>query len=373
MRIGERTISRGGAGSGGGSEPYVIAELGVNHDGSVDRAIELVDAAAMAGCDAVKLQLFRAELLMSGQSRLAEYQRRAGESDPRQMLRRLELSVHQMGPVVKRARLRGLHAIVTVFSVELVPEAELLAWDAYKTASPDVVHRPLLEALAATGRPMIVSTGAATADEVARALGWLDAAGAADRLALLQCVSCYPVKPALAAVEGMGELGELFAGPIGYSDHTAVEPTASRAVLMGAAVLEKHMTLDKTLPGPDHAASLEPEAMGRYVRAARRAWRLRQENAEYAGKIAAILAGPRGRKRVLDCELDVRSASRQSIVAAREIEAGSVLRREDLTFKRPGTGLEPWRLREVVGRRAVRGVEADRPLVAEDVGPEIDR
>lgn len=360
MKIGQRAVTRGG-------EPYVIAELGVNHDGSVDRALLLVDAAAEAGCDAVKLQLFEADLLMSGASRLAAYQERAGESDPREMLRRLQLSVHQMGPVVKRARLRGLHAIVTVFSVELVQRAELLDWDAYKTASPDVVHRPLLERLAVTGRPMIVSTGAATADEVRRAVGWLQAAGAADRLALLQCVSSYPVHVREASVEAMGELGEIFHGPIGYSDHTSGEPTASRAVLMGAAVLEKHLTLDRTLAGPDHAASLEPDGLRRYVRAARRAWRLRQENAEYAGKIAAILAGPRGRKRVLDCELDVRSASRQSIVAARALAAGQTITSDDLTFMRPGTGLEPWRTPEVIGRHAARAIDAGELIALADL------
>jgi len=137
--------------------PYIIAEIGVNHDGSADRALELVDAAAWAGADAVKLQLFRADLLMSRAARLAEYQRAAGEADPIDMLRRLELSFDEMERIGARAHENGLHAIVSVFSVELVPEAERLPWDAYKTASPDIIHKPLLDALAATRRPLIVS------------------------------------------------------------------------------------------------------------------------------------------------------------------------------------------------------------------------
>lgn len=357
MQISGRPIGPGG-------EPYIIAEIGVNHDGSVDRALRLVEAAAAAGCDAVKLQLFRADLLMSGAARLAQYQAQAGETDPLAMLRRLELRVAQMGPIVQRAHARGLHAIVTVFSLELLEEALRLPWDALKTASPDIIHRPLLEALAATGRPLIVSTGASTAMEVRRALEWLRPAH--DRLALLQCVSCYPTPPEEAAMEAMGDLATMFDGPIGYSDHTPLADSSRRAVLMGACVLEKHITLDRSLPGPDHAASLEPPALARYVREARRARRLAADYPHYARRIAALVR--RGTKLVLERERDVRTVSRQSIVARSDLPAGHTLRREDLTFKRPGTGLEPFRLEEVLGRRLARPVRADRPLVEDDLG-----
>lgn len=361
MKIGPREI-------GPGAPVYIIAELGVNHDGSAERAMELVEAAAGAGADAIKLQLFRTDLLMSRAAKLAAYQRAAGERDPVSMLRRLELPVEEMGPLVARAHGLGMGAIVTVFSVELVAAAQGLAWDAYKTASPDVTNRPLLAALMATGRPLIVSTGAAEADEVARAVGWLE--GAAGRLALLQCVSCYPTAAADAAVGAMAALRGSggFAGPVGYSDHTAEVDTGAVAAELGACILEKHFTYDRRTAGPDHAASLEPAEFRAYAELARDASLLRLR----LGEGAPSKPDPRWgdpHKRVLACERDVRAVSRQSVVARRAIGAGEVLRREDLTVKRPGTGVPPWRLEEVVGRRAARAVEADMPLNEDDLGP----
>lgn len=353
MRIRHREI-------GPDRDPFVIAEIGVNHDGRLDRALVLTEIAAEAGCDAVKLQFFRADLLMSGASTLAAYQARAGETDPHAMLRRLELGADRLARVVEHAHAAGLAAIVTCFSVELVAEAEPLGFDAFKTASPDIVHKPLLDALVATGRPLIVSTGASTLDEIERALGWL--APAQDRLALLQCVSCYPTQPKDAAIEAMADLARVFPGPVGYSDHTAGPETAVKATLQGACVLEKHITLDRTLEGPDHAASLEPPALRRYVKDAARGFRMRAQYPEYQPKIDARVR-EMGRKTVLECERDVRAVSRQSIVVRRALPAGHVLAADDLTFKRPGVGLEPWRVTEVLGRRLTRAVPADQPLL----------
>ncbi len=357
MQIGRRTIADH-------REPYVIAEIGVNHDGELAKALLLCDIAAEAGCEAVKLQCFEAERLMSRASRLAKYQETAGETDPLAMLRRLELSLDRMARVIDHAHAAGLHAIVTVFSLELVAPAAQLPWDAFKTASPDVVHKPLLDALAATGRPLIVSTGAADRDEVRRALNWL--APAHDRLALLQCVSCYPCKPEDAALEAMSDLRTLFPGPVGYSDHTPGPETASKAVLLGASVLEKHITLDRTLAGPDHAASLEPPSLRRYVKEAANAFRVRHENPDYRAKLDAHAAA-QGRKVVLPCEADVRSVSRQSIVLARPLAAGEAITRDALTFKRPGTGLLPFEIERVLGRRAARALDADVPLTESDL------
>jgi N-acetylneuraminate synthase/N,N'-diacetyllegionaminate synthase len=359
MRIGTRQI-------GDGAPVYVIAEIGVNHDGSPMHARGLDEAAAAAGADAVKFQLFRADLLMSRASRLAAYQESAGESDPFSMLRRLELSAAQMSPLVDAAHALGLHAIVTVFSVELVPEAQRLPWDAYKTASPDLVHRPLLDALAATGKPLIVSTGAAEFAEVRRAVEWL--APARERLAVLQCVSSYPTRAEDAAIRGMEALRELpgLRGRIGYSDHTSEVDTGDLAADAGACVLERHLTYDKGAAGPDHAASLDPGEFRRYAELARDAWTLRQR----VGTEGPTAADPRlGEpvKRVQDCERDVRTVSRQSIVARRAIGSGATLMAEDLTFKRPGTGIAPWRLAELVGRRAAWAIEADMPLTEGDI------
>lgn len=351
MKIGEREI-------GEGRGVYVIAEIGVNHDGAPGKALELVDAAAAAGADAVKLQYFQTDLLMSKSAKLAAYQRAAGESDPIAMLRRLELRLEQMAAIVTRARAAGLHAIVTVFSTELVERAETLAWDAYKTASPDIVHRPLLERLARTGKPLIVSTGAAKAEEVATAAGWLRSWNAVGRVATLQCVSSYPTPMEEAELGGIGALQVLTSGPVGYSDHTPGEETGAMAVRMGATLLEKHLTYSRQAKGPDHSASLEPDGLKRYVglaRAAAESW-----------ERPAIPAAQRI-KRVLPIEEDVRRVSRQSVVATRALAAGTVLAESDLTIKRPGTGIPAADLVKVPGKRVVRAIEADCVIAWEDV------
>ena len=208
--IGERAI-------GAGHPPYVIAELGVNHDGDPAKALELVRIAADAGADAIKLQLFEAERLMSADARLAAYQADAGERDPVVMLRRLELPIEAMAPAVDLAHSRGLHAIVSIFSTSLVDAAMRLPWDAFKVASPDIINLPLLDALMATGKPMIVSTGASTLDEVQRAAGWLEQA--AERTMFLQCVSSYPVPEGFDALEGIGAVAKVTRAVCGYSDH----------------------------------------------------------------------------------------------------------------------------------------------------------
>ncbi len=367
MRIGSRPI-------GPGHPVYIIAELGVNHDGSPQRALDLTDAAADAGADAVKLQFFRADLLMSRACRLAAYQRDAGESDPLAMLRRLELPLDAMAAVIDRAHTRGMHAIVTVFSDTLVPEARQLPWDAYKTASPDLVNLPLLEALADTGAPLILSTGAATADEVRASLSWFSPSVRDEHLALLQCVSSYPAAPENASLGGMVELAAMHDGPIGYSDHTDAHDTGALAAGLGACILEKHLTYDRSAPGPDHRASLDPAGFAHYAvkvrQTAPRAGDLRRHRMSLKFMRGDLGADPRlgpPQKRLLDCELDVRSVSRQSLVAARDLPAGHTLTRADLAIKRPGTGLEPFRIREILGRPLARAVAADTPLTAADV------
>jgi N,N'-diacetyllegionaminate synthase len=351
VKIGQREI-------GPSEPPYIIAELGVNHDGSVERAIELTRAAAGAGADAVKLQLFETDRLMSRAAKLAAYQKAAGETDPVAMLRRLELSIEEMSRVVDVAHEHTIDAIVTVFSVELVEKAERLGWDAYKTASPDIVHRPLLEALAGTGKPMIVSTGASTMEEVERAVGWLEPAR--ERLAVLQCVSCYPTPLDRGEWDGIRALRERFELPIGYSDHTDSIGTSALAVRNGACVLEKHMTYDTSAKGPDHAASLTARQLTAYVSGALASY--------WTGRESWTPRLPIGEgKRVLDIERDVRTVSRQSIVSVRAKRAGEVLKREDVTFKRPGTGVLAYRVDDVVGKRLKRDVEADVPVVEEDV------
>lgn len=344
MNIGERPI-------GPNTPAYVIAEIGVNHDGEPDRALQLVHNAAQTGADAIKLQLFRADLLLSRAAQLANYQRDAGEADPIAMLARLELGDDAMRACVARAHESGMHALVTVFSVELVDRALELGFDAFKTASPDIINRPLLDALACTRRPMIVSTGTATIAEAARAGAWL---ASVEHVAFLHCVSAYPTPIGDASIEAMRDLAEAVPGrAIGYSDHTTDVMTGAVAVAAGASILEKHLSLDRSAPGPDHAASLEPDTFAEYVRLVRRA--------------GSMLAGGKTPRPI---ESDVRRVSRQSLVTVRALESGHRISRADLTVKRPGNGIEPWRLDDTIGRTLARPIEGDMPVREDDLLPQ---
>jgi N,N'-diacetyllegionaminate synthase len=352
MRIAECAIDQGKAGERG---PYIIAEIGVNHDGDPTRALALTDAAARCGADAIKLQYFETDRLLSKDARLAGYQRDAGESDPAAMLRRLEIDLESCSRVIERAHALGLHALVTIFSLENADAALALPWDALKAASPDLINKPLLDVLVADGRPLIISTGAATVDEIARSRAWLD--GASDRLAFLHCVSSYPTPPADAQLAACAHLAELVSPcPVGYSDHTAMTETgAVAAACAGAVILEKHLTDDRARPGPDHAASLDESGFTAYVKDAR------SGAVPADGALVRSMLGS-GRKALVDREADVRALSRQSLVPTHDLPKGHVLRRGDLTVKRPGTGVEPWRLDEIVGQELASAVRADEPL-----------
>lgn len=340
MKIGTREI-------GPAFRPYIIAEIGVNHDGSLDRAIELIHAAKAAGADAVKTQWFRADLLLSRAARLASYQKDAGAEDPFEMLKALELDDAAMREIVDVAHALGMHAIATIFSVELVQPAAHLAWDALKTASPDLINLPLLAALGATSRPLLISTGASTAQEVERAALWLDR----HTTAFFHCVSAYPTPEEEAALGGIRAVAKLTGRPTGYSDHTECIETGGLAVAAGASLLEKHLTYDRHASGPDHAASLDPSAFTEYTSLAHRAWRM---------------LGP-SNKELLAIERDVRSVARQSLTTTHAMSVGHRLQHEDLTIKRPGIGLEPWRLDEVIGRILAHDVQANQPLTESDL------
>lgn len=328
---------------GPGRPTLVIAEIGVNHDGSARRAIELVKIAAACGADAVKLQLFRASLLMHASSAFAGYQKErvvAGDSTPTDMLRRYELSLDDVRRVVGAVRELGLVPLATPFSPPDVENVERLRLPAVKVASPDLVNRPLLERIARCGKPMLVSTGASAIEEVEMAAGWLADWGAT--FALMHCVSAYPTPNEHANLCWIGELAGRFDVPIGYSDHTTETFAGALAVAAGAVVIEKHLTYDRAAKGPDHAASADPQQFERYVRHVRGAERLRG----------------RPGKRVLEIEQDVRRVSRQSLVVRRDIRAGAVLREDDLTVQRPGTGMPAAMITQAVGRRALRPLQA---------------
>lgn len=327
---------------------WVIAEIGVNHDGSLEQAEALIRSAHNVGCDAVKFQFFSAERLLSAESKLATYQESAASSAD-ELLKPLELDLKAMQSLRKTARESGIGFGVTPFSLEDVADLEDLKPDFIKVASPDVVNLPLLDAVLELGMPTLVSTGASELHEVRDAAEQLQkhAAGGA----LLQCVSSYPVAMEDASLGGIDALREAFGLPVGYSDHTGEARTGGLAVAAGACVLEKHFTHDVEASGPDHAASLDASGMERYVREAR-------EAAQALGPVS---------KHLSDVEADVRRVSRQSVCVLKDLPEGHRLERGDLTIKRPGLGIAPERLGELVGRTLVRTVKADHLLREQDL------
>lgn len=332
-----KTLDIAGRAIGPGKPTFVIAEVGVNHDGCPKRAVELVRIAAACGADAVKLQVFQAATLMHPSGGLAEYQKgRVAEADPIDMLRRYELTREDLRAVVRAIVEAKLIPLATPFSPTDVDTVAALRLPAVKIASPDLVNRPLLHAAAQLGKPMLLSTGAATLAEVRETARWMDDWFA--RYALLHCVSSYPVPAGEANLCWVGELDRAFDVPVGYSDHTTSPVAGALAVAAGACVVEKHLTYDRAARGPDHAASADPQGFERYVRSIREADALR---------------GAPG-KCVLAAERDVRRVSRQSLVLRRAVRAGQAIAAVDLTVQRPGTGIPAAAWDETVGRRAAR-------------------
>jgi len=329
---------------GDGCTPFVIAEIGVNHDGSVHRALQLVAAAAGAGADAVKLQIFRANSLLHASASLAEYQKGTDAVTPADLLRKYELPTEDIRRVVTRIRELNMIPLATPFSPGDLEIIEAMRLPAIKIASPDIVNRPLLEVAAATRKPLLISTGAATLEEIRTTVQWLDEWNST--YALLHCVSSYPTKTADVNLCWIDELWHEFGGVIGYSDHSTSILSGALAVAAGATILERHLTYDRRAKGPDHAASSDPGQLERYVRMVRDAQAFR---------------GVRG-KIVLPCEQDVRTVSRQSLVLRKSLSAGETISREHLTVQRPGTGMPAAMITEAIGRRMNRFVQAGAML-----------
>jgi N,N'-diacetyllegionaminate synthase len=337
--IGTRVLGEGPA--------FIVAEAGVNHNGDLDLAMRLVDAAAAAGADAVKFQTFRTDALVSGTAPKARYQQETTGADESQrtMLTRLELSPEAHERLRDHASRRGVIFFSTPFDEASADVLDRLGVALFKVPSGEVTNLPLLRHVAAKRRPVLLSTGMATLAEVATALDTLAAAGDPP-VAVLHCVSAYPAPVEETNLRAMDTLRARFGRPVGLSDHTLGIEIALAAVARGAAVLEKHLTLDKTLPGPDHRASLEPAEFTALVRGAR--------------AIEAALGD--GDKRPMPSELDTRAVARRSLVAARLLPAGHRVTRADVAIKRPGTGIPPADLERVVGRTLTRAVAADELL-----------
>jgi sialic acid synthase SpsE len=330
----------GGRQIGNSSATFVIAEIGVNHDGLLDRALELVRIAKQCGADAVKLQIFQADQLMHSTSVFAEYQQeQCEESNAVEMLRRYELNAAAIQTLVAAIRAAEMLPLATPFSLGDVGTIHQLKLPAIKIASPDLVNLPLLQCAAKTGAALLVSTGAATLDEVHRSAHWLKQLGA--KFSLLHCVSSYPTPADQAHLSWISELSQ-FGVPVGYSDHTTEVISGAFAVAAGACIIEKHLTYDCSAIGPDHAASADPQQFAEYVKMIR---------------LADVLRGQRG-KCVLPIERDVRTVSRQSLVLRHDLKANQPIGESDLVIQRPGTGISAAEFAAAIGRRARQPLKA---------------
>jgi N-acetylneuraminate synthase/N,N'-diacetyllegionaminate synthase len=337
---------------GRGHPCFVIAEAGVNHNGDVDRARALIDAAAGAGADAVKFQSFSADRLVTPAAAKAAYQRRTTDPAESQaaMLRALELSPDAQRALFAHARARGIVFMSSPFDPDSADLLAALPVPAFKLGSGEITNLPFLAYVAGKGLPVILSTGMSTLDEVVVAVDTIRGAGCR-ALAVLHCVSDYPARPEDANLHAMATLAAALAAPVGFSDHTPGIAVALAAVALGAAIVEKHLTLDRTLPGPDHAASLEPAELAALV----------------AGVRAVEAALGDGVKAPRGAELANREVARRSLAAAVDIAAGEVIEAGMVTALRPGTGIPPGRLCDVVGRRTRRAVAAHALLAWDDL------
>lgn len=328
---------------------FVIAEAGVNHNGDPELATRLIDAAAASGCDAVKFQTFTADALVSRSARKADYQKlsTAGDESQHEMLTRLELSHDIQRKLKDHARKAGIVFFSTAFDLESVEFLKKIDIPLWKIPSGEITNYPYLVRIAAMNKPILLSTGMATIGEIDDALHVLLEHGAnRDSLCILHCNTEYPTPPRDVNLRAMARLGNAFGIAYGYSDHTKGIEVCVAATALGARVLEKHFTLDRSLPGPDHAASLEPAELKAMVSAVR--------NIEQA-------MGD-GVKRPSPSEEKNRPIARKSLVAARAICAGEEFSPENVAIKRPGTGISPMRWNEVMGRPAPRAFAEEDPI-----------
>ncbi len=326
---------------------YLIAEAGVNHDGSVADAHALIDLAADTGADAIKFQTFDPAALVSDTAEAAAYQSaNAGVRTQRELLERYVLPIPAWTDLRGHAVERGIDFLSTAFdfaSLDLVCD---LGVAALKLGSGELTNKPLLVEVARRGLPVLCSTGMGTADEVAAAVEWLVPAPG---LLLLHCVSSYPAPVEQANLRAMVTMRDRFGVPVGWSDHTVGTVSAVAAVAMGAAALEKHVTLDRTREGPDHAASADPAAFAEYVAQVR----------------AAHAALGSGRKEPAPAEAENSPLVRRSWHAARELPAGTRIGADDVVLLRPASGIAP--AVDVVGRELAHDVPRGRPLRAADL------
>lgn len=321
----------------------IIAEAGVNHNGSIEIAKQLVDKAVEAGVDVIKFQTFKAEKLVSKSAKQAEYQKKniGNEADDTQynMLKKLELSEQDHQTLIDYCQQKGIKFFSTAFDLESIDYLHSLGLGLWKIPSGEITNYPYIKKIAQYGEPVILSTGMCELEDVNAAMNALITNGAKrEQITILHCNTEYPTPYEDVNLKAMLELQEQFQVKVGYSDHTRGIEVPIAAVALGATVIEKHFTLDRNMPGPDHKASLEPEELKAMVSAIRH----------------IELALGDGHKKVSPSEQKNIAIARKSIVAVCPIKKGEVLTEQNLTVKRPGTGISPMKWEEVLGTKAIK-------------------
>jgi len=345
IKIGQRFI--------GDREPcFIIAEAGVNHNGDVRLAKKLIDAAQKAGADAVKFQTFKAETVVSATAEKAGYQKETTGADESQldMLKRLELTESQFTELARYARQKGIMFLSTGSDPGSVDFLDELNMPAFKVASGEITNLPLLTHIARKRKPVILGTGMSTLEEIECALQAMRKEGAKD-IILLHCVSAYPAKIEDTNLRAMETLRKAFHVPVGLSDHTTGITVPIAAAALGACVIEKHFTLDKTLPGPDHRASLDPGELAEMVRSIR--------------LVEKALGN--GVKKPTPTEEENKKVMRRSLTARVAIPRGTVITADMIDIKRPGTGISPAELEKVIGRKASKSISQEEVLTWDKV------
>lgn len=328
------------------SHVIIIAEAGVNHNGDINLARRMVRAAREAGADYVKFQTAVPELVISSIAPKAEYQKETtGESQSQlEMCRAIHLPLGDYAGLKALCDEEGIGFMSTPFDLVSIDCLAPLGMDFWKIPSGEITNLPYLRKIGALGGRVILSTGMSTLDEVEAAVEVLEKAGTPrDRVTLLHCTTQYPTPPEAVNLRAMDALATLGCHAVGYSDHTTGITIPVAAAARGARVIEKHFTLNRNLPGPDHRASLEPDELAEMVRAVR--------------TVEAALGS--GEKAVAEVERPNIEVARKSIIAARDIAAGEILTEENITVKRPGGGISPMRWDEVIGTRATRDFAYD--------------
>lgn len=326
----------------------IIAEAGVNHNGSIELAKQLIDKAAESGVDYVKFQTFKSEKLVSKEARQAEYQKNNigadGDGSQYSMLKKLELSVEDHHVLIEHCKQRGIRFFSTAFDLESIDFLSSLNLGLWKIPSGEITNYPFLVKIAKWNEPVVLSTGMSTMEDIEAAINVLTSNGLdKEKLSVLHCNTEYPTPFVDVNLKAMLEIRDRFGVRVGYSDHTKGIEVPIAAVAIGATIIEKHFTLDRNLPGPDHKASLEPDELKNMVSCIR--------------NIEKALGD--GKKHVSLSEGKNMSVVRKSIVAACPIKKGDVFTKENLAVKRPGTGISPMKWPEVIGKVATRDYSED--------------